>query len=266
MARQAQETNLIRSEGGGGGESRSAARVMDVLDLFFNERGGLTLTDVSTRLGVPKSTAHGILRTMRRRRYLTWDPPTKVYRIGLRVVALAQASPVLQTIRTRARPHLEGLSASLRETVMLGAYESDSVVCVDTVASPEPVRFTVELGERRPLHGTSLGKLYLASLDEEEARHLLETIGLEPLTEQTVTSVDELLAELRRIRRDGYAVNRAESIEGVHSYGAPIFVHGGLVAGMSVVGISARLAQKAGAIVPELLAAARELSAELSEV
>lgn len=247
-----------------GSESRSAARVMDMLDLFFNMRDGLTLTDISTKLGMPKSTAHGILQTMLRRGYLTWDPRTKIYSIGLRAVALAQASPVLQTIRTRARPYLERLAASLRETVMLGAYEADSVVCVDTVPSPEPVRFTVQLGERRPLHGTSLGKLYLASLGEEEARRLLEELGLERLTDQTITSADAMLAELREIREAGYAVNRSESIEGVYSFGAPVYAHGGaLVAGMSVVGGSERLLQKADAIVPELLTAARRLSEEL---
>lgn len=247
-----------------GSESRSTVRVMDILDLFFNVREGLTLTEISRRLGVPKSSTHALLQAMRRRGYLSWDPRTKAFSIGLRVVVLAQASPILHLLRERARPYLDRLSATLHETVMLGAYESDSVVCVETVESPDPVRFTVQLGERRPLHCTSLGKLYLASLDDAEVRRLLDVVGLGRQTDQTVTRIEELLEELHEIRRAGYAANRAESIAGVYSFGVPIRAHGGaLVAGMSVVGASERMLAKKGEIVAELVAAARRLSADL---
>lgn len=258
-----------RDAGNGGqhrqpGESRSAVRVMDTLDLFFNAREGLTLTEIAKRLDLPKSSAHGILTTMRRRGYLTWDPETKAYSIGLRVVALAQASPILRTIQARARPHLERLARSLHETVMLGAYEADGVVCVDTVESADPVRFTVALGERRPLHATSLGKLYLASLEDEELLRLLDLIGLERQTERTITGREELLTELREIKRTGVAVNRAESIEGVYSYGVPIHAYNEmLVAGLSVVGVAGRMQAKEERIVAELKEAAGLLSGEL---
>lgn len=252
---------------GGPGESRSAVRVMDTLDLFFSAREGLTLTEISSRLGVPKSTAHGILTTMRHRGYLTWDPDTKAYSIGLRVVALAQASPILRAIQARARPHLERLARSLHETVMLGAYEADSVVCVDTVESPDPVRFSIVLGERRPLHATSVGKLYLAGLEDEELLRLLDVIGLERQTEGTITSREGLLEELREVRRTGLAFNRAESIEGVYSFGVPIRAYGEmLVAGLSVVGVAGRMQAKEERIVAELKEAAALLSAELGSV
>jgi DNA-binding IclR family transcriptional regulator len=240
---------------------------MDMLDLFFNQRAGLTLTDISNKLGIPKSSAHAILQTMRRRGYLVWDPETKAYSIGLRVVALAQASPVLRTIQTRARPYLERLAYSLTETVMLGAYEADAVVCVDTVESPDPVHFTVQLGERRPLHGTSLGKLYLASLGDEEVRELLGSLGLRRLTADTIVDVDALLAELAQIRLQGYAANLSESIEGVSSFGAAIFAHGSRpVAGVSVVGASNRIEAKSQTILAELIPAVRELSREVGEI
>lgn len=249
------------------GESRSASRVMDMLDLFFNQRAGLTLTDISNELGIPKSSAHAILQTMRRRGYLVWDPETKAYSIGLRVVALAQASPVLRTIQSRARPYLERLAYSLNETVMLGAYEADGVVCVDTVVSPDPVHFTVLLGERRPLHGTSLGKLYLASLDDDEVRDIIGSFGLRRLTTDTIVDLDALFAELGRIREQGYAANLSESIEGVSSFGAAVFAHGRRpVAGVSVVGASNRIEAKSEAILAELLPAVEELSREVSSV
>lgn len=246
------------------GESRSAVRVMDVLDLCFNVQGGLTLTEVSRRLGVPKSSAHALLQTMRRRGYVSFDARTKRFSIGLRAIALAHASPVLRTLQRLARPYLEELSALVHETVMLGAYEADSVVCVDTVESQDPVRFTVRLGERRPLHCTSLGKLYLAALGEDEARRLIGPTGLKRLTADTVTDIDSLLAELEEIRERGYAANRAESIEGVYSYGVLLpSVGGAPLMGVSVVGVAARMLAKEEQIVTELMAVATRLSTDL---
>lgn len=245
-------------------ESRSVTRVMDVLDLFGRVHEELTLTEISRRLDVPKSSAHALLQAMRRRGYLAWDPSTKVFSIGLRVVALSQAAPVLRTLQQRARPHMEALAEGLRETVMLGAFEAESVVCVDTVESPDPVRFAVQLGERRPLHCTSLGKLYLASMTDNEVRRMLSVSGLRRETNATITDIDELLEQLRTIRRRGYATNKAESIEGVYAFGVAIPPRPSVpVAGLSVVGVSERMAAKEERVVAELLEAAGHLSEEL---
>lgn len=244
-------------------ESRSVTRVMDVLDLFGRVHEELTLTEISRRLGVPKSSAHALLQAMRRRGYLAWNPTTKGFSIGLRVVALSQAAPVLRTLQQRARPHLEVLAQSLRETVMLGAFEAESVVCVDTVEGPDVVRFTIQLGERRPLHCTSLGKLYLASLDEDGVRRTLAR-GLERETPATITEIDALLEQLAEVRRVGYATNRAESIEGVYSFGVPIpSLETVPIAGISVVGVAERMSAKEARVVGELRAAAARLSEEL---
>lgn len=240
---------------------------MDILDLFFSVDEGMTLTEISRRLSVPKSSAHALLQAMRRRGYLSWDPRTKLFSIGYRVVVLAQASPILDMLREGARAHLEQLSASLHETVMLGAYQSESVVCVDTVESPDPVRFTVQLGERRPLHSSSLGKVYLASLSDDEVRRLIGLIGLERQTDSTITEIDELLDELQEVRRAGYAASRGESIEGVYSYGVPIYAHSGvLIAGISVVGVSERMVAKEERIVVGLSVAAAAFSGEVGGI
>ena len=236
---------------------------MDVLDLFGRVHEELTLTEVSRRLGVPKSSAHALLQAMRRRGYLAWNPATKGFSIGLRVVALSQAAPVLRTLQQRARPYMEELARSLHETVMLGAFETESVVCVDTVESPDAVRFTIQLGERRPLHCTSLGKLYLASLSDEHVRRTLSR-GLDRETPATITEIDELLAQLSEIRDAGYATNRAESIEGVYSFGVPIpSVLVVPIAGLSVVGVAERMAAKEEQVVRELRDVAARLSEEL---
>jgi DNA-binding IclR family transcriptional regulator len=251
------------------GGSRAAGRVVDVLDLLFRASDDLTLTDVSARLGLPKSSAHGILQTLRRRGYLAWDPKTKAYSIGLRLYTVAQAAPVARTIQRRARPHLERLAGELEETTILCGLDAEGgsvrgIVCVDQVESPSQVRYTVEVGARWPLHCTTVGKLYLATLGQGEAIEVLRHTGLERFTPQTPTAVDSVLDELDEIRREGFAVNREELVEGVTGYGAPVHVAGDvLVAGIAVLGPSERVRAKREAIVQGLTAAAGALSAEL---
>src|ERR1700741_1572647 len=108
-----------------GDKSRAAGRAMDILDLFFDVQQELTLTEIATRLDIPKSSAHAILQTMRARGYLVWDAVGKSYSPGLRIVALAQASPVMRTVQRLAQPHLEHLSETLNETALLGIFEGD---------------------------------------------------------------------------------------------------------------------------------------------
>jgi DNA-binding IclR family transcriptional regulator len=237
-----------------------------MLDLFLASGEGLTLTDISRELGVPKSTAHGILQTMRRRGYLSWNAGSKAYSIGLRLVALAQAAPILETVQARARPHLERLARELHETALLLAYEGFTSVCVDKVESASPLRYTVRLGERWPLHGTSIGKLYLAELGEREVRELLAREPVRRFTERTIVDPDALVAELEVVRRNGYAENHDEIIEGVTGYGAPIRVQGGrLVGGLSVVGPTERMEDRHDVIVAMLVAEASALTGELAE-
>jgi DNA-binding IclR family transcriptional regulator len=252
------------------GESRAAQRVVDVLDLLFRAGDGLRLTEVAADLDIPKSSAHGILQALRRRGYLAWEPKTKTYSIGLRIYAAAHAAPVAPTMRHLARPYLERLARRLEETTILCGLDGEGgsvrgIVCLDQVESPSLVRYTVEVGARWPLHCTTLGKLYLATLgDRQVAIDLLRRSALESFTPQTPTTVDAVLEDLEEIRRDGFAVNREELVEGVTGYGTSVHVDGEvLVAGIVVLGPSDRIRAKGSAIVEELTAAAHDLSAEL---
>ena len=114
-------------------ENRSASRVLDVLDLFLEEGAGYTITDVSERLRIPKSTAHGILHEMSRHGYLTLDRATNRFTISLGFVGRTRATPAIEVLRQRARRHLARLSATLGETSKLIAYEGANSVAIDFV-------------------------------------------------------------------------------------------------------------------------------------
>jgi IclR family acetate operon transcriptional repressor len=245
-------------------ESRSATRVLDVLDLFLEDGSGYTLTDVSERLAIPKSTAHGILHAMSRRGYLTLDPATNRYTISLGFVGRTRATPAVEVLRQRARRSLTRLVATLGETAKLIAYEGTNSVAIDFVDGGGPLKYSVRLGQRWPLHATGGGKLYLAQYDDETVREMLGELGLERITDETIVDVEALLSEIADVRATGWARQREEIHDGISGFAAPVRDQGGrLLAALVVMGPTARIDEKADTIVDVLVAEAAALSAEV---
>ena len=245
-------------------ENRSVARILDVLDLFLDGGATYTLKDVSEALGIPKSTAHGILHAMHRKGYLSVDPETKRYAVSLQLVGRLTATPAVEILRQRGRRHLERLSAMLGETTKLIAFERTHSVAIDFVDGAGPLKYAVTLGQRWPFHATGGGKLYLSQFDDDRVRELLSERPLEQITPQTVVDVDALVAEVAEVRRNGWARQREEIHEGIAGFAAPIGDRGGkLLAALVVMGPTARIDEQAERIVAALLAEARALSVEV---
>lgn len=245
-------------------ENRSASRVLDVLDLFLGNGACYTLKDVSDRLGIPKSTAHGILHEMKRKGYLVLDPADRTYAVSLGLVGRMTATPKIEILRQRARRRLERLASLLGETAKLIAYEPTHSVAIDYVDGIGPLKYAVTLGQRWPLHATGGGKLYLAQYDDETVRELLSEQELERVTPQTIVDVDVLVAEIAEVRTRGWARQREEIHEGISGFAAPVVDREGqLLAAIIVMGPTARIDQNEKRIVEALVAEARELSADV---
>lgn len=240
--------------------NRGTARVLDVLELFFECIEPYTLTDVSERLRLPKSTAHSILHTLRRRGYVTCDEATKTYSLGLQVVAQANAAPIVQLLQPRARLHLDRLAMQLSESALLLTVQAGYAVAIDMVESPRSLRYVAKLGRPWPLYATGAGKLYLAQYTDEEVRALLAD-GLRPLTEKTHVDVERLLHELAEARRKGWARQREEIIDDVSGFAAPVVDSAGrFVASLVVTGPADRVAAAEKQIVEHLVEEGRSLS------
>jgi DNA-binding IclR family transcriptional regulator len=244
--------------------NRSALRVLDILDLFLENGSPYTLTDVSERLAIPKSTAHGILHAMRRHGYLTVDPATNAYTISLQLVGRTRATPAIEVLRHRARRHLTRLASTLGETAKLIAFEGMSSVAIDFVDGAGPLKYAVRLGQRWPLHATGGGKLYLAQYDDDTVREMLGEMELEPITPETIVDPAVLLAEVAEVRRNGWARQREEIHAGISGFAAPVRdTSDHLLAAVVVMGPTVRIDANADAIVPLLVSEAHALSVEV---
>ncbi len=206
---------------------KSANRALDIFELLATESHGLTVSEIGDKLGLARSSAHGLVRTLHLRGYLMEDGVRR-YHLGARLIQLGLNVADRLELRTAARGPLERLVAATHDTALLVVPEAGELLYVDKVLSDaRDVRTDPRVASRRPLHCSSLGKALLAALDDESVLTIVEAVGLERVTEYSLADRDELLADLALTRRRGYAVDRQEALVGVWCVGAPIRDHTG---------------------------------------
>jgi IclR family acetate operon transcriptional repressor len=187
----------------------------------------------------------------------------RLYALGPRILHLGHACRQVDLPR-RAQPYLEAVNRATGETVHLAAVQGNSVVTLAVREARHAVRVdTGRIGKLAAPHATSVGKAILAWLPEDEMRRILSG-GLKRCTDNTITDFAALLDDLKRVRRDGYAIDREEHLPGVICIGAAVRDQAGSVIG----GISASTPTQRGTdehialMRHEITAAARALSAE----
>ncbi len=247
---------------------RNAARLLKV---FRSRESDLGVSELARRLGLGKSTVHRLLTTLAAEGLIEQDARTGNYRLGLVMFELGEAVRVHMDLHAAAGPVLAELRAQTQESSQVGVLDGAEVVYIDRLESAHSLRLFTETGRRVPVHCTSSGKVLLAYLPEPELRALLQAAPLTAMTQHTITSADQLLAELRRVRRRGWAEAVNERELGLASIAAPIRDSAGAVVAAISIGVPLarctvmNLRRMAPVIVEAAEAASRRLgwSAEL---
>jgi IclR family transcriptional regulator, acetate operon repressor len=247
---------------GQGDGVQSLERAFTLLELMAEEGGEVPLSRLAIGSGLPLSTIHRLIRTLVARGYVR-QLPSRRYVLGPRLIHLGESSS--RALGTWALPHLTDLVDSTGETANMAMLDGDRVVYVAQAPSRHSMRMFTEVGRRVHLHCTGVGKALLAQLPRATARELLERTGMPRRTPRTITDVDDLMAELDRTSRQGYAVDDGEQEAGVRCVAVPVLGGPGQTA-LSVSGPEGRVTMDAVPEVAELLrATAAELAAELRE-
>ncbi|MBW8486729.1 IclR family transcriptional regulator [Actinomadura parmotrematis] len=194
----------------GAGAVKSASRTLDVLELLSSAPDPRTLAEMAVLLEVPKSSLHGILRTMQARGWVEADGTGTRYRLGVRALLTGTAYVDGDDIVAITAAILDRLSEETGETVHLGRLDGPDVVYLAKRESTHAVRLYSAVGRRLPAHATALGKALLAAHDPGEVDRRLNW-PLASLTPTTITDPAELHAELERVRARGYAADEGEN-------------------------------------------------------
>ena len=209
-------------------------------------RGGLPLARIVEATGVPKSSAHRLLREMVALGILRLDSDTAHYRGGLRLARLGAAVMANYDLRTMARPALEGLQRATGQVATLGIRDGDVGIYVDKIEPADTkIRLHSEVGKQFPLHCTGLGKVLLAYADGKTRQRVLKR-KLQPHTPNTITDAAALRKELDRVREQGYAIDDEEITRGLICVAAPVLDAAGDVGGAISATMPVHLAEEKG--------------------
>jgi IclR family acetate operon transcriptional repressor len=190
--------------------------------LLFRGSPTVRVSDVADHLQVARSTAHRLLMTLVARGFAIQDSPSRVYRPGPQLMEVGLAALASLDIRGRARPHLEALAEETGETASLLIPEQGNVRFVDSIESRNAVRVASRFGMSLPAHATSGGKAILAWLEPAEFDALYPNDELSRVTNSTLSSRADLVAEMAEIRVRGYAFNTQESEVGLGAAGIAV--------------------------------------------
>ena len=179
--------------------------------LMFREQPSLRVSDVTTSLGVALSTAHRLMAMLEHHGLVEQEPATKAYRSGPVLTELALKILGRMDLQTLVNPHLERLAAAANETAHFLVLDSTDTLFVAGVECSRPVRTTLRIGDRRPAHCTSSGKVLLALLPESELQSRYEGYRFTPCTSHSITSLGALERELELVREQGYGLSIGES-------------------------------------------------------
>lgn len=220
----------------------SAERTLSILELLAASRTGLTLPELSRKLGLAKSSTHCLLLTLERRGYLQRNEQTHRYLFGSKLFALANIAMQGIKLREQARPLMQGLVARCQMTAHLAIRERDQAVVIDKVEAAGAQRITTWPGKRFDLHASGVGKALLAWLPDQELADMVLERGLTRYNENTITSLRRLTAEIVKIRQQGFSLDDEEGEIGYRCIGCCIFDNEGqAVAAISVAGDTSQI-------------------------
>jgi DNA-binding IclR family transcriptional regulator len=200
----------------------AAAKALGLLDAFTLESPRLSLGALMERTGLPRATAFRLLATLEECGFVVKDGGD--YSLGFKLFVLGNVVAEELDLRRQAHAHLEALRDTTGETVQLAVLEGWNVVHLDRALSRQSVAYMVShVGAILPAYCTALGKALLAFQDEDMVYAWASTQQFVRLTANTVSTADELMDELRRIRERGYSIDNEERELGVRCVGAPVF-------------------------------------------
>ncbi len=205
--------------------SQSLERGLAILGCFTPERPVLGISDIADELGMSRSTTHRYVITLVALGYLEQGASRK-YRLGLRVTDLGMSALNSMSLGEHARPYLEELRQRTSFTVNVAVLDGQEILYMERARSFRRGQNKIDLGlqpgSRLPAYCTSMGKLLMAYLPENEQRDLINETKLEKRGPNTITSKKALRTELEHIREENFAVNDQELTAGLHSISAPV--------------------------------------------
>lgn len=242
-------------------------RGLEILESFTPSDSHLTLQELSTRTGLPKTTVHRFLKTLLTMNYVSLDERTKAYCLAPRVMALGFSVLSGMDIRAKALPYMEALSRDTGQNVNLAVLDRTEMLYIERITVRRIINTNLHVGSRVNCYQTAMGRSHIAFLPNEEYDRLIQALVKDKEAINQIGRRGEKLEEiLKEVRNKGYAVNDDEWIPGLHAIGCPVFNGRGEVeASLNMCCISQMVGfdEMIEKFVPPLMETARKISSVL---
>jgi IclR family KDG regulon transcriptional repressor len=246
---------------------QSVSHALDILESFTKTEDELGVTELSKRLGLHKNNVFRLLATLEHRGYIEQNTATESYRLGPKTLQLGSIFIEQRECRRQARPILENLTAASGETTVVAVLRASKVIYMDSVETGKTVRAVSRVGAMLPAHCTAVGKALLSTLSSAEVERLYPETSLPSLTDRSIKTRDQLVAELKKVAEKGYALESEECDLEVRSIAVPVRDFSKqVIAALGIVAPATRLPDAVlaqGNIIALLEEAGRALSAKL---
>jgi DNA-binding IclR family transcriptional regulator len=244
---------------------KSIEKAMDLLEFLSVNEQEAGITEISEKLHMGLSTVHRIITTLKSRGYVIQNQQTTKYRLGIKLFEFGCAVQSTKLLVETTKPYLRQLSQSTSETANLAILEGKEVIYLDTIGSPEILRTEIMVGTRTPAHCTALGKVLLAFIYNWEFESLYKNDEPLPfLTLNSISSLEKLKKHLKKVKIQGYAVDREEYKIGINCVSVPIISRNEAIAAISITGPASRFTlNEMKKVKSKLIAISKEISNQL---
>ncbi|TAG05514.1 MAG: winged helix-turn-helix transcriptional regulator [Betaproteobacteria bacterium] len=205
------------------GGVQSLTRGLSLLEQLAESEGGISLTEISNRVGLAPSTAHRLLNTLADMGFVVQANDSGLWYIGLKTYRVGCAFVSNRDFVGESHAHLRKLMEASGETANLSILDGTHVCFIAQVQCHEVMRMLVRLGSRLPAHASGSGKAILSALPEDELVSLLRELKPQKMTPKTIIDTDQLRLQLATIRARGYSYDDEENAMGLRCVAAPIY-------------------------------------------
>ena len=244
--------------------SSTAVRALRVLEILAESGEPVSIAEVARRLGMEKVTAYRMLITLEHTGYVAREDASKRFRLSYKVVSLSRNLLAENEVSRLVQEKLREISDETKETLHYSVLDGFEAVLVHAVRGTQVLSVNFQIGDRSPLHATSIGKALLAYQDEKYIEQIFDQ-GLTSLTDRTIVEPAELRPELELIRKRGYALDDKEFSPNTRCIAVPV-IQGDLrvQSGISISGPTSRFSNSyLDKLKEPMLRAASQLSRHL---
>jgi len=220
-------------------------RAIKILELLAERSTGLTTAQITELLSVPRNSVFRITSTLLEYNYLIRDEDSKAFQLSKKLLTMGYAALSEESLIEKALEGMRQLRDKYKETVPLGILNGKEGLVIEEVPGLHSFRYVLEPGRKFHLHTAAPAKAILAFLPQNERDKIISQLKFPTFNEKTAKNKKELLQILEQTRANGYSIDHAEEIEGMHCIGAPVFNRTGYpIAAIWITGPSIRIKEK----------------------